>query len=486
MGRFKLRKLSDKLVHKYLNGGSALVFFGALTAVLLILLLSMISIYFWRTKRLINEQCYTELTASTKEACNDLEDRFRLDRINLRMIAKVLAEEKFTSEKAGSYLEMYDVNSAISSVGILTQKNTVVLKNGESIDVSDKLKYKDEIIYGDHISALQPAILSTGSEKVIRSFVPIRRKGKSVGLLFAEMNPANIAKAWNPQIYDGACTFCIIDRFTGNIVVTNSTTSKSLAELGDKDLSNLILGGGTGFRSVDVPTDDGKVKTYFASFKPMELEKWEMLLMVSEDEVFESTQSLSSSLYLLLAFMGSLFVLYLVMLVFAYRRSIERAEVRANIDVLTGLRNRNLYEQFCSGYDSTGGLYCIYIDANGLHELNNTRGHLAGDQMLRFVADALKVEFGEETVFRIGGDEFIVFCKGRSDKVLRANLTSVYNEIERNNYHISAGVGVGAVGINIKALIKVAEEEMYEEKKRYYERIGAEMRNKKEEPENEE
>ena len=34
---------------------------------------------------------------------------------------------------------------------------------------------------------------------------------------------------------------------------------------------------------------------------------------------------------------------------------------------------------------------CVYIDANGLHELNNERGHEAGDLMLRFVAESLIV-----------------------------------------------------------------------------------------------
>ena len=479
MVRFRLSKISGKLMHKYLNGGNAFTFFGVLTVLLLVSMLSMITVYFWKANKLINEQCYNELTTSTDKACADMEDNFRLDRINLRMLAKVLTDEKFSSEKAGSYLEMYDVNNTISSVGILTTKNKVILKNGDSVDVSDKLRYKDEIIYGDHVSALQPSVLGGGN--VIRSFVPIRRKGKSVGMLFAEMNPNSIARAWAPKIYNGACNFCIIDRYTGNVIIASSPECNKLIELGDNDLSNMILGGVTGFRTVKVPSENGRSKKYYASYKPMDIEKWEMLLMVEEDEVFGSTSAFSSSLYILLICMGSLFVLYLTLMVISYRRSVERAEVRANVDVLTGLRNRNLFEQFCSGYDSTGGLVCIYIDANGLHELNNSRGHLAGDQMLRFVADTLKVEFGEETVYRVGGDEFIVFCKGITENTLAQKMRSLYKEIERNNYHISAGVGMGAVGINIKALVKVAEEEMYEEKKRYYEHIGAEMRNKKEE-----
>ena len=52
---------------------------------------------------------------------------------------------------------------------------------------------------------------------------------------------------------------------------------------------------------------------------------------------------------------------------------------------------------------------CVYIDANGLHELNNERGHEAGDLMLRFVADSLMEQFPRGSLYRVGGDEFVVF-----------------------------------------------------------------------------
>lgn len=52
---------------------------------------------------------------------------------------------------------------------------------------------------------------------------------------------------------------------------------------------------------------------------------------------------------------------------------------------------------------------CVYIDANGLHELNNERGHEAGDLMLRFVAESLMEQFPKGSLYRVGGDEFVVF-----------------------------------------------------------------------------
>ena len=43
---------------------------------------------------------------------------------------------------------------------------------------------------------------------------------------------------------------------------------------------------------------------------------------------------------------------------------------------------------------------CVYIDANGLHELNNERGHEAGDLMLRFVAESLMEQFPKGSLYR--------------------------------------------------------------------------------------
>ncbi|MDE6776561.1 MAG: GGDEF domain-containing protein, partial [Oscillospiraceae bacterium] len=170
---------------------------------------------------------------------------------------------------------------------------------------------------------------------------------------------------------------------------------------------------------------------------------------------------------------------YLMWMLYANTSSIENAEKIANIDMLTGLQNRNCYENYCKQIkNQVENLVCIYIDANGLHEINNTKGHLAGDQMLRYIADTLKVQFGENTVYRIGGDEFIVFQENSNITQIEAALQNIHSEIERNAYHISAGYCSGTQDSNLKQIIKTAEINMYESKRRYYEKIGKQVRNK--------
>lgn len=74
--------------------------------------------------------------------------------------------------------------------------------------------------------------------------------------------------------------------------------------------------------------------------------------------------------------------------------------------------NRWAFEKFLTEKKNAGcqGLYCVYADANGLHELNNRLGHV-GDRTLRAVADLLRRHFPDANIYRTGGDEFVIFQK---------------------------------------------------------------------------
>lgn len=78
---------------------------------------------------------------------------------------------------------------------------------------------------------------------------------------------------------------------------------------------------------------------------------------------------------------------------FLYERKVS---VLSQTDLLTGLCNRNSYEQRLKEYASAGSMAvaCIYVDVNGLHEMNNTMGHAAGDRMLKFVGSILQKSLG--------------------------------------------------------------------------------------------
>lgn len=146
------------------------------------------------------------------------------------------------------------------------------------------------------------------------------------------------------------------------------------------------------------------------------------------------------------------------------------------IDSLTGLLNRNYFERTIENLDKNEyrNVACVYIDANGLHNINNRFGHEAGDNMLKAVAQALQSKFGSDKTYRIGGDEFVAFTFGDSEKQIEENIESIKNDIEKQGYSISYGVSFSEVSTNAERFIKQAERNMLDNKYSYYHKKSVE------------
>lgn len=143
-------------------------------------------------------------------------------------------------------------------------------------------------------------------------------------------------------------------------------------------------------------------------------------------------------------------------------------------DSLTGLLNRNSYETNLPAYMNAckKSISCIYIDANGLHELNDYLGHAAGDKMLRSIAEVIKDNFGSEDTFRIGGDEFVAFAKDVDEKEVEKRVNRIKEDIHQQGYQISIGVAFATDFDDMDRLVRTAEQRMYEEKVRFYSEEG--------------
>lgn len=151
-----------------------------------------------------------------------------------------------------------------------------------------------------------------------------------------------------------------------------------------------------------------------------------------------------------------------------------------SIDFTTGLLNRNAYKKALEELEIEDGrpFACIFIDVNGLHEMNNTFGHDKGDEMLHYVADTLKTVFPDDEVYRIGGDEFLIFAKDHSMSVIDLRVAHINRLIEEAKYAVSIGVEWREHDHNISEMITAADHKMYAAKKRYYETAGRDRRSR--------
>ena len=153
-------------------------------------------------------------------------------------------------------------------------------------------------------------------------------------------------------------------------------------------------------------------------------------------------------------------------------KSYTEIQEQRDRDTLTGLYNRNRYErdlpEIFAQYQNS--LACVYIDANGLRETNNVKGHDKGDKMLRTVATEIRRHFDTEYIYRIGGDEFVLFVPEADEAKLKMQSEELSSALSKVDYSISVGIQCDKNISSLSLLIKAAEKKMYAEKKKYYEK----------------
>jgi diguanylate cyclase (GGDEF)-like protein/PAS domain S-box-containing protein len=159
----------------------------------------------------------------------------------------------------------------------------------------------------------------------------------------------------------------------------------------------------------------------------------------------------------------------------------EQLQATAITDELTGLFNRRgfytISEKHCKlATRFKRGLSLLYLDIDGMKNINDELGHKAGDQALVDTANILKMTFREtDIIARIGGDEFAVLLTEHSDPDIESIIINhlmdnlkIHNEQNVRNYELLFSVGF--VHHNTKHLCSIdrlltrADELMYEDK----------------------
>ncbi len=155
-------------------------------------------------------------------------------------------------------------------------------------------------------------------------------------------------------------------------------------------------------------------------------------------------------------------------------------ESMAMHDSLTGLPNRRLLMDRLSlaiahAHRNTGAMAVMYLDLDGFKQVNDSLGHDAGDMLLKMVADRLMaVVRQEDTVARMGGDEFVINLWEISDPDAVAKRVSKVIEAVSQPYRIqgrdvavtvSVGIGIYPMhGTDAETLMKSADLALYEAK----------------------
>lgn len=181
---------------------------------------------------------------------------------------------------------------------------------------------------------------------------------------------------------------------------------------------------------------------------------------------------------------GTLFVFMGVLALWAqmqFEREAARKAVEAQTDMLTGLFNMRYLEdwmnkEFPKVVAQEGTCSLVFVDVDGLKQVNDTYGHDSGDAVLVHLAKVLRsVTRAEDQVIRYGGDEFVVVCQ----KAGMDEATSIGQRVleaikkdplvhEGNNLYYGVSMGVSSFPKHSafsRDLVRMADKAMYLAKK---------------------
>jgi diguanylate cyclase len=160
-----------------------------------------------------------------------------------------------------------------------------------------------------------------------------------------------------------------------------------------------------------------------------------------------------------------------------YQTKLEEAEHRAAVDALTGLYNRHGVEKRLEDRVAGARPFCVVmLDLNGFKQVNDTYGHLAGDDLLKqFAGELRSASRSTDVVGRWGGDEFVVLldaalaeAKSHIERIHKWVLGKykVQRGAEAFNVNIDAAIGLVAwqPGETMKAVLGRVDAAMYQQK----------------------
>jgi diguanylate cyclase (GGDEF)-like protein len=164
-------------------------------------------------------------------------------------------------------------------------------------------------------------------------------------------------------------------------------------------------------------------------------------------------------------------------LILNMRESLRRETEISNTDSLTGLMNsRAFYRQATTEllrarrYQRPFSL--AYIDVDNFKQVNDSHGHMTGDQLLRTVADTLRTRLrSTDLIARLGGDEFVAMLPETEFHAGTIVITKLHESLIKamDRHHWKVTFSTGAVtfykfGVPLKEVIQRADQLMYEAK----------------------
>ncbi|MDD6844821.1 MAG: diguanylate cyclase [Clostridia bacterium] len=187
-----------------------------------------------------------------------------------------------------------------------------------------------------------------------------------------------------------------------------------------------------------------------------------------------------------LVMMGIVFSIIVIRERKASKEILEKRKVSITDD-MTGLLNHRAYEEDCMKIienNSLSEITVIMMDVNGLKTVNDSYGHMAGDELIIGAAKCIQTSMGEYgKVYRVGGDEFVALLECNESQL--QDMVQTFEHITDNwkgTYQCELSMSKGIVvckehpELSLEEVKELADKLMYEDKDEFYARTGKKRR----------
>jgi diguanylate cyclase (GGDEF)-like protein/PAS domain S-box-containing protein len=176
---------------------------------------------------------------------------------------------------------------------------------------------------------------------------------------------------------------------------------------------------------------------------------------------------------------GELATLHFLMDVTDRKKAEIALEFRSTHDILTGLYNRQYFEQEIERLQNSRRqpISILVMDMNGLKKINDTQGHAVGDEQLRVAAREIRKAFRpDDIVASIGGDEFVILLP-ETDTTTTIKVVERVKEVihdfnqlnpEHNPISFAIGFATSESTPNLSDVLRNADRDMYIQKAIHY------------------
>lgn len=431
------------------------------------------------------QQCWQELAGTAQTVKEEISTKFQDEIIKLHLMEEIIvSNEIFSQENIEKlYLDIVQPTTIFSRIDILYPDNTIV-SNGTTILTDGNVDFNEMVKSGEHMSRRKTDFI-TGKEYVYY-ILPIDNEGQISAILIAALDTSSLPQIFQPTIYNGEADVCIVDAIDGSYIM--DSWHETLGNVYNDEKRKMMRGyehvnAQDALRNMDTGTaafySNTNSKPIYLYFTPMGIFDWQLSIFAQENILFANMTHIRNiftaasiaevilvSLYFLIHFKN------IRKLEQSYAQIQQQKEELVRIsytDQLTKLHNRNKFTEVLKHLrkQQLFKFAAIYMDLNGLKQLNDSKSHEAGDRYIKKFAATMTDVF-PDYCYRIGGDEFVVMIPNIERELFLKRIDEFTRALDHAGISVSIGSTWEEQCKNVDNALKKAEKRMYEEKDIYY------------------